>query len=273
MDEMGGVIQRIFDDTNKIDLGPTSLITIAIVLILAVVTLIALTVAQKKLKEKFEKTNDLRRTHIYRIVFRIIRILVVLTAIIAILQTVGIRLTGVSAGLAVLVLLLALAVKDALQDVFAGIVIISDKYFNVGDAVEFEGKEGIVVSFTARTTKIEMIDDRSLLSVANRNISKIRKLTHIVDVDLPLPYELSGREAHMYILGICRRIKAIDGVENCELKGTYDFGASAIIYKIRFYCDPHDRLDIRCAVLKTIQDGLEEVDIHIPYQQIDIHQK
>jgi small-conductance mechanosensitive channel len=112
-----------------------------------------------------------------------------------------------------------------------------------------------------------------VLSVANRNISKIRKLNHLVDVDLPLSYDLSGREALSLLGGICEKIKALDGIEDCELKGTQDFGASAIMYKIRFYCEPHDRPDIRRSVIMTIQDGLEAAGIRIPYQQIDIHEK
>jgi small-conductance mechanosensitive channel len=102
-------------------------------------------------------------------------------------------------------------------------------------------------------------------------VTKIRKLTHLVDVDLPLSYDLTGNEAFSVLEPICESIRKIEGVERCELKGTQSFDASAIIYKIRFFCDPMNRPDIRRAVLKTIQDGLEAAGVRIPYQQIDIH--
>lgn len=260
-------------EETKIQLDTSALIKIAVILCSTAAILIALSVLYKKLRIKFEKEHEIRRIQIYRISFRVTRILVILSCVIAVLQAIGIRLTGLSASFGVIILLIALAVKDALQDVFAGIVIMTDKYFSVGDAVEYEGKDGIVTSFTARTTKIEYLDDHSVLSVANRNISKIRKLTHLVDVDLPLPYELSGKDAYTVLTEICRKIKTLRGVEGCELKGTQDFGASAIYYKIRFFCEPRVRLDVRRAVLKTIQDELEIADIHIPYQQIDIHER
>ena len=163
--------------------------------------------------------------------------------------------------------------EDSFQDIMSGLTIMTDKYFSVGDAVEYNGREGIVISFTVRTTKIELLADRSVVSVANRNISQIRKLTHLVDIDLPLPYELERKESYAVLGSICDDIREISGVESCELKGTQDFADSAIIYKIRFFCEPHDRPDIRREVLRTIQDGLDKADIHIPYRQLDIHEK
>lgn len=265
-------IIKLINDT-KLNLDTASLIKTGIVILLTVSAVIVLTVIFKKLRAKQENTNDLRKTYAYKIIYRIVRALIIVSGIIAVLQAVGINLIGLSATFGLLALLLVLAVKDALQDVFAGVVIISDKFFNVGDAVEFEGNEGVVVSFSARTTKIEFLEDRSVLSVANRNISRIRKLTHLVDIDIPLPYELSGKEAYSVLEKICDKIKTLDGVENCELKGTQDFGGSAVIYRIRFFCEPHDRPDVRRSVIKTVQDGLEEAGIHIPYQQIDVHNR
>ena len=269
---MEDFILSYLNDT-KIQFDITTIIKISIIAAISVAAIIALTVVYKRIFLKVKKSNDLRKTQIYRIAFRIIRILIIATAVIALLQTVGIYLTGLSAGFGLIIAFLLLAVKDALQDVFAGAMIISDRYFNVGDAVEFEGKDGIVISFTARTTKIELLEDRTVLSVANRHISRIRKLNHLVDIDLPLPYEVDRERVFSVLSGVCEKIKGIDGIENCELKGTQDFGASAVIYKIRFFCAPHDRPDIRRAVIGMIQDELEAENIHIPYQQIDIHER
>lgn len=257
-------------DEIKIQFTLSTIIHIGIILAIMIAALIAMAIIRKKLCAR-DKSGDIRRTQIIRIGFRLGRILVVFAGVIAILNAIGINFTGLSLLFGGLILLLALAVKDALQDIFAGFVIMSDKYFAVGDAVEFEGKDGVVISFTARTTKIKFLDDHSILSVANRHISKIRKLTHLVDIDLPLPYEISGKEALSVLRVICEKIEDLEGVERCELKGTQDFGASAVIYKIRFYCEPGERPDIRRAAIRVIQDDLESADIHIPYQQIDIH--
>ena len=111
------------------------------------------------------------------------------------------------------------------------------------------------------------------MSVANRHITKIKKLTHMVDIDLPLSYEDNRADVYRVLLSICNNIRKISGIEKCELKGTQNFEESAVIYKIRFFCEPNDRPDIRREVMKTIQDGLAEGGIKIPYRQIDIHNK
>ena len=70
---------------------------------------------------------------------------------------------------------------------------------------------------------------------------------------------------------ICREIEGIEGIEGCEYKGTQEFADSAVIYKIRLYCPPEQRPELRRKALHIIQEGLEKEHIHIPYRQVDIH--
>lgn len=269
---MENILINLFGKSSQ-SLGIEHFITIGIVLVAVIAACIALSVAHKRLRSRFPIGNDIRKKHLYTTVFRIIRIAVILAGAVVILQTLGINTSWFTITISVIALMITFAVKDSFQDIFAGITIMFDKYYSVGDAVELEGKEGIVISFTIRTTKIECLDDRSVLSVANRNISKIRKLTHMVDIDLPLSYEENTKHVYTSLEAICEQIARIDGVESCQFKGTQSFSDSAVIYKIRFFCEPHDRPDIRRAALKTIQNGLEEAKLQIPYQQIDIHQR
>ena len=249
-------------------------IKLLIIIAVTVAAYVALVILRRRLKARLNLDHsEFKKRHAFITVFRVAKALVIISGIVMMLQTIGINLTGLTTGLGLIILLLMLAIKDYLQDVFAGLTIMTDKFFSVGDAVEFDGRDGIVVSFTVRTTKIEFLDDRSVLSVTNRNISKIRKLTHLVDIDVPLPYELDRKRAFELLSGICDDIRGTDGVESCELKGTQEFGTSAVFYKIRFFCEPNDRPDIRREAHKKIQDGLAKAGVAIPYQQIDIHSK
>lgn len=265
------IIKALRDSDIKLDAA--AILRIVIILVILVAVLIALSVIHKKIKAKYSGPDDLRKLHNFRLAFRLLRIAAIVVGSVTVLQTLGIDLTGMTMLIGLLAIILALALKDAMLDVFVGFMLITDKYFSVGDAVEFDGRDGIVTALNARTTKIEFLDDRSVMSIANRNITKIRKLTHQVDIDLPLSYDLPLSEAAPVLSGICERIGGLDGVERCEFKGAQEFAASAVIYKLRFFCEPHDRPDIRRAALRTIQEDLEAADIHIPYQQIDIHEK
>ena len=247
-----------------------------IAILLAVAAILAVRYALRRRKNKINSDNDieqLRKVHGLKTLYRIIKIGIIFICVLAVLQINGINITSIVMLIGILLAVVAVGVKDMLQDFFSGVIISVDEYFKVGDAVEFDGRDGIVIAFNLRTTKIELLDDRSILAVSNRNLNKVRKLTHLVDIDLPLSYDLDRREAFSVLEGICDNIRAIEGVESCELKGTQSFNESAIIYKLRFFCEPNNRPDIRREVNKTIQDGLAEAGIKIPYNQLDIHTK
>lgn len=268
---MDSILNTLTNMTNG-NITPEKIIKVVIILLIAVAAFIAVVVVKRQLKKKIH-IDDVRRRHMITTIFRIIKVFIVIAAVFALLQAIGVNMSVFSIGFALISVLVVFAVKDSFQDVFMGLILLTDKYFVVGDAVRFDDKDGVVISFTVRTTKIEMLDDRSIVSIANRNITKIKKLTHLVDIDLPLPYELTKKEVFAVLEPICERIGELEGVEKCELKGTQDFADSAVIYKIRFFCDPNNRPDIRRSVIMTIQDGLDEAGIQIPYKQIDIHNK
>ena len=263
---------NLFSNT-KLHLDDNSLLKISFIFTVMIAALIALFFLHRHIRSKADVGNDTRKKYAYKIVARVLSVIIIVIGVIAILQTIGINATRLSVILSIAIIILIMALKDSLQDTFASFVIVTDRYFTVGDAVEFDGKDGIVISFTVRSTKIELLDDRSVLSVSNRNISRIRKLTHLVDIDFPVPYEVSDEDACSLLSGICMKISALEGIESCELKGLQEFGPSFAIYKIRFFCKPNDRPDIRRAVLKTIRRNMTAAGLHIPYQQIDIHEK
>lgn len=265
------LLKILKDAGDQFDL--TRLIQIGVTVVAAIVAFVAVVIIARQLRKKLDFLSDLRKRHIYNTVVSVIKITIVVVAVIVILQLFGINMSVFVVIFGLLGVVITFAVKDSFQDVFTGFILMADHYFTVGDAVQFEGRDGIVVFFSVRTTKIEYLDDRSIESIANRNISKIVKLTHLVDIDLPLSYDLDRKTAFEALSEICEDIETIEGVEKCEFKGTQEFSDSAIIYKIRFFCEPNDRPDIKREVHKRIQDGLSEKGIRIPYKQLDVHSK
>ncbi len=75
----------------KLNFNAASLIKAGIIIILTVAAVIVLTIVYRKLRAKQEKLNDLRKTSTYRIIYRIIRALIIITGVIAVLQSVGIN--------------------------------------------------------------------------------------------------------------------------------------------------------------------------------------
>ena len=95
-----------------------------------------------------------------------IKVIVTALAVIIIVQQLGYDINGFIAGLGLGGLAVALAAKDALANIFAGIVIIADKPFSVGDWIATPEVEGTVEQVSFRSTKIRTFA-QALVTVPN----------------------------------------------------------------------------------------------------------
>jgi MscS family membrane protein len=88
---------------------------------------------------------------------------VIIIGIVAILQELGINVTGFIASLGLGGLAFALAAKDTAANLFGGIAILTDHIFKVGEWVKIGDAEGIVEDIGMRTTKIRAFDKRLII--------------------------------------------------------------------------------------------------------------
>lgn len=210
---------------------------------------------------------------VVRVISGVFRSVILIGALLIVLQINGVNVSSAVAGLGLLSAIVGLALQDALKDIIMGVHIISDRFFSVGDVVKYRDIEGVVIAFTIRTTTIRDIYDQTVTTVCNRNISEITKMPESaqVDIDLPLSYSENTAKIHALLQKICKQIDGLDGIERCVYKGTQEFSSSAVIYKIRFFCPPEDKPERTRDALRLIQDGLDAADVHIPFNQLDVH--
>lgn len=206
-----------------------------------------------------------------RVIYSVVRMGLIVAAVVFVLQINGVNITAAIAGLGIASAAVALAFQDTLKDLIMGIRILAEEYFFVGDGVVFDGEEGIVIEFNLITTKIEMINTHYIVSVSNRLIEKIVKLSNQVDIDIPLSYEEDPKRVHELMKEMALLVSDLHGVDGAVYKGTQSFEESSILYRIRFYCHPEDKPDLRRAALGTIQKKLWEEGISIPFNQLDVH--
>lgn len=226
----------------------------------------------KKVRDKFEQRNEGRQTvPAVHFIFGLIRIVILAFAVIVILQIFGINVTSVVAGLGIASAIVGLALQDLLKDVIMGIHIISDGFFTIGDGIEYQGMQGVVKEFSLKSTKIEVLEDHSVITVCNRNIDQIKKYSQIVDIDIPLSYGEDTKKVFTTLDGISKMLEKADSVEKCCFEGIQRFDESAVVYRIDLYCNPKDRVVLRRKALKTIFDGLQNEGIVIPFNQLDVH--
>ncbi len=241
-----------------------------VVVILALVVFFVIEKISKKIISKCDGISD-PKASLTRKIAVTLKFLTVLLAIILISQTYGINLTSAIAGLGILSAVLGLALQDYLKDIIMGIRIVSDRFFSIGDCVEYQSREGVVVGFSLKATKIKDLQDSSVITVCNRNITEIRRLGDRLDIDLPLSYDEDLSFVNSALSEICKKVSNLKNVNKCGFLGTESFESSAVLYKIRVFCEPINRAEVKRSVLFEIQKGLSDKNIKIPFNQLTIH--
>ncbi len=247
------------------------LIISGIVLVAFAVVFILLGTAKKKAIGKIYAGEESAK--ITRAVVVLLRAAVIIFAFLVVSQINGINIGSAIAGFGILSAVIGLALQDLLKDVIMGVHIISDKFYTVGDVVEYNGIEGIVVGFTVAATKIEALNDHSEITVCNRNISEIRKIKDDFFIDLPLSYEEDIEKTETLCKSISEKAKKLEGVKNCIFQGTESFGSSAVLYRFLVSCNPQKKDIIKRKVLFMIQKELSSNKIFIPYEKLDVNLK
>ncbi len=261
------------DNITELFTSKQFFISAVAIIITVVIALIFLKIL-KKLFLKFKETSDngipKEKKTMMRIFYSVLRFAVWLIVIIAVLSYMGINISGAVTALGIAGACAALAVQDLLKDLIQGINIVTDKYFAIGDIIEYNSKIGKVVELSMRTTKIKLLTDQSIYTIANHNISEIRKLAGAVDINIPLSYDADREYVYKVLTKTAEKISKNPDVNQCDFLGTNSFGDSAINYLIMIYCTPDVYLTVRRKALVIIQDDLKKAGLQIPYNHLDV---
>jgi small-conductance mechanosensitive channel len=100
----------------------------------------------------------------------LIKLLIIVTAIIACADVVGLPYEGVLTGLGVGGVALAFAARDTVSNMLGGVILMADRPFKRGDLVEIDGTLATVDSVGLRSTRLRALDD-TVLHVPNSRLS------------------------------------------------------------------------------------------------------
>ena len=100
---------------------------------------------------------------------KIAKVIVIFLTLAILLKEVGFDVTGLLTSLGLGGVILALAAQDTASNLFAGVVILFDKPFAVGDWISVGGMEGIVEEMSFRSCRIRTFDN-ALISVPNSKL-------------------------------------------------------------------------------------------------------
>lgn len=244
-------------------IGSLSLIIITMILVLL------LNHTYKKYAEG-KDLSDVKTTAFVRSIFRTIKYVILFIAVFALLQINGLNISSIVAGVGVVGAVVGLAMQDLIKDIIMGFHIVNDHAFAVGDAIRYNGDEGIVTSFTLVSTQMESVDTGDIVTICNRNFTQVSLACGMYDIDLPLSYEDDKGHIAEVLTEVCEKIHAVRGISKASYLGIQRYDEYAIVYKIRFWCSPKNKWPLWRAAMTEVQKGLDDGGIEMPYRKIEV---
>ena len=177
---------------------------------------------------------------------------------------------------AALALGFAFAASDVVENFVAGIFIIKDEPFGIGDYIEWEGNSGIVRDISLRVTKLDTFDNE-LVTVPNGELANnavtnpVANETRRVTFDFGIEYGASIEDARSAILA-----------EAAEIEGVLDdpgpsapvtaLGDSAVVLNARVYIDPAETSagGVKHELVENVKQRFDAEDIGMPYSYTEL---
>ena len=204
-----------------------------------------------------------------------LRVFLVLITILIILGFYGIETTTVIASLGAVAVVIGLAFQDMLKDFIAGIALVFENSYNVGDYVTINGFKGEVISIGLKTTKIKEYEG-SIMIINNGTIKGVINHTaanSLAIIDINVSYDSDIKKVEKVLNNLCKRLQT----EVTELKGEVlmlgveKLADSAIIYRITLEVEAGMQYAVQRQVRKEVKLELDKNNIKIPYNQLVIH--
>lgn len=222
---------------------------------------------------KVSNSKDKRKSTIINLVKSIVKYLILIFVVLGIIDAFGVNTTSIIASLGVAAAIIGLAFQDILKDFLAGITIIFDNKYAVGDIVEINGFTGTVISLGLRTTKIKAftgevkcIGNSSFTEVTNYNLA----VTDLF-IKLNVAYNTNIDKLEKVLESLRKEILSIENVQDYKLLGVDALGDSSIVYLIDITCKATTGAGIKRKVLRLIKDTFDKEKINIPYTTVDVN--
>lgn len=232
-------------------------------------------------KRSLEKSNRLKRHHQKRaktitgLIINIIKYIIIIIVVIAILANFEINVTSIIAGLGITAAIVGLAFQDLAKDFIAGISIIVEDQYEIGDTVEVNGFLGEVVALGLRTTRIRNYKGQTLI-VSNHTITQIinyNLANNLAVVEVSVSYKEDLNKVEKVLAELSKKMKEeYKNIKtNIQILGVEELDSSGIIYKIALETPPAEHFEIQRVLRKEIKLAFDKAKIEIPYQQIEVH--
>jgi MscS family membrane protein len=212
-------------------------------------------------------------------------VIIYVTGIILALDVLGLNIMPFVAGAGVAGIAIGFAAKDTLSNLIAGILLIIDRPFEVGDRIEIwsapknSATWGDVIDIGLRATKIRTTDNIVIVipnnEIMKRDIINYTTITEEIRVRIPIgiAYDADVKKAKEIIKNISLELDWVmrDPPPKVVVRS---FGDSAVNLQARVWIkEPRRRIDTISYITDRVKEVFEQEGIEIPFPKRDIYIK
>ena len=234
------------------------------------IALLILTIVLVILTRLFRKNS--RQITVIRLVNNIIRVVTFAIIIIMVLAIWGVNTTALITGAGVLTLVIGLGMQSLISDVVAGLFIVFENEYNVGDIITVDGFRGTVVDIGIRCTKLEavgnikIINNSSIKGVLNQTL---KPSTAYCSIDIEYGDSLPRVEG--IIAEKLPAVKVEGVIGEIVYDGVTNLGASGVTVRFSAKCLENDIYSVQRKMNGEIKKMFDDNGIGIPFPQIVLH--
>jgi len=213
-----------------------------------------------------------------KVIRNISRILVWSVAVMMILKELGIDIGPILAGVGLMGLAVGFGAQSLVKDFLAGMFVLIENQYNVGDVIQVGGASGLVEKITLRATtlrdyegNVHIIPNGTIGVVTN----KTQQWSRFV-LDIGVAYKENVDE----VMGVLKEIGdelAADArfasmiTAPLEVLGVQDFADSAVIIRVMFTTQPVKQWTVGREFRRRVKNTFDAKGIEIPFPHTTIY--
>lgn len=238
---------------------------------------IFLNILKKRIIKIYEKVETYKkRLTLVKLIFSVLDYLLIFLFIWYLLKIFNIDTTPLLAASGIVGIAIGFAGQTFFKDAIAGIFLILENYYSVGDMIEIDDIFGTVEEIGIRTTVIRNYEGK-LFYIPNGEIRKVIKYGYgdqFLWVEVPLSYESNLDKAKELILKVGDTLlKDKEILEIPQIMGVNKFSDSSISILVKMKIEKEKRWSTRRRFFEEIKKIFDKEGLEIPYNRMVIYLK
>lgn len=207
----------------------------------------------------------------------IVRYALIIVTLIAGVSHLGIQTASFIAVLGAAGLAIGLALKGALSNFAAGILLIALRPFKAGNYIEAAGTAGTVESIQIFNCILRTGDNKHIVvpnaAILKGNIVNVsRKSTRRIDLVIRVSYQSDLKHVKQVLEAAVLANEKVLKEPGVQI-AVSELAESSVNFVVRPWVETGDYWPVRFALTESIKNALDSADIKIPYPQLDVHRK